>query len=108
MKKKYSVKELVSLDPNSKEAMELLQTKSNVEYVEYKLSKQSNIVRYIISVVMIALGFASAHYFPDVSIGYKEITLTGLFAGGGVLMLTYQFLRDGIAFAVAMYKEFKA
>lgn len=107
MKKKYSVKELVSLDPNSKEALELLNKKGKVEYVENTFTRQSNVVRYLIAFVMLGLGFVSAHYYPEVEIGYKEITLTGLFSGGGVVMLTYQFIRDGIQFLLGAYKEFR-
>lgn len=107
MKKKYSVKDLVTLDPNSKEAQELLTKKGKVEYVEHTFTRPSNVLRYFVAIVMIVLGFVSAHYYPEVTIGYKDITLTGLFSGGGVVMLTYQFLRDGIEFLLGVYKEFK-
>lgn len=105
-RKKYTAKELINLDPNSEQAKELLKT--SLEFVDHSITRSSNLLRYLISFLMLGLGFVSAHYYPGVSIGYNDITLTGLFSGGGVIMLTYQFIRDGVEFAVQVYKQIKS
>jgi hypothetical protein len=96
MERKYSPLTLINLEPEgelAKQARSKIKQMKNPVIVDKSTFRLSNLLRYIVGILLFCIGFAFEKYLPGSEIfsGWKT---GGVLAGGGGILFSYTFFID--------------